>query len=404
MNPQLRSAFHYYVSLLALCGLLCGMVLSRVLLSVSMIVLVVNAILSPQRNEYFRSFFSYKVLWLPALVFIQVLIAWINSNDLKSATEALLMKLPFLFLPFGFASLVRAKRQDLILVLHVFVTVVCLSTVYVLINYLFGKEEVHYWRGDVMNTPFSHIRYSLIVCMSIFTALYLYVNDSSVRRYAAMICGIWMLIFLHLLAVRSGLLAFYLSAFFLALYYVVKQRKWIEGVSFMAGMIIVPVLAFWYVPTFRQKLHYVSYDLKQFFTTGDAANLSDGQRLFSWKMGLEVFKENWLIGVGAGDLMHEMNIKYEHHQNIEASKRLPHNQWLWTAVSGGVIGLILLATALLWPVWLLRKKWNWYFAVFLLVLHSSMLSEATLESQIGVALYLNFYLLSVILILHPDGD
>ncbi len=380
------------------------MVLSRVLLSVSMIVLVANAIVSPQRKTYFNLVISEKLLWLPTLLFIQVLLSMINTDDSKTGLESIVMKLPFLLLPLGFATLQNLKRAHLFLVLYLFIAMVFLSTIYVLINYLLTQDEIHYWRGDVMNTPFSHIRYSLILCISIFTALYLYVNDHSTKRYVALIAVLWIIIFLHFLAVRSGLLAFYLCALFLLGYYIVKYKKWLEGISFLAGMIIVPLLAFMFVPTFQQKIQYVSYDLKQFFRSGDASNLSDGQRLFSWKMGWEVFEENSFLGVGVGDLKNEMNKKYEHHLNIEASKRLPHNQWLWTAVSGGWVGLLLLATALLWPVWIVRKNWNWYFVVFMLVLHSSMLTEATLESQIGVALYLNFYLLSVIMILHPDGD
>jgi O-antigen ligase len=193
--------------------------------------------------------------------------------------------------------------------------------------------------------------------------------------------------------------AFYLGSLFLTIYYTVINKKWVEGISFALGMLIIPVLSYYMLPTFKQKIDYVCYDVSKYFTYGDAADLSDGQRLFSLKMGWEVFMHNKLCGVGVGDLIDEMNSQYEHHQNIETSKRLPHNQWLWTAVSGGLVGIGMLAVALFLPLWLLRKKLNWFFVVFFIVLHSSMLSEATLESQIGVALYIIFYLLSVSMIL-----
>ncbi len=336
---------------------------------------------------------------MPALIFVQVLISLINTSNISNGLEWVQMKLPFLLLPIGFLSVREISKKHLLLVLQTFVLVVSASAIYVLVKYFTMSTEVNYWRGDVMETPFSHIRYSLTVCMSIFTALYIFIHDKTKTRFIALTAGLWLMLFLHVLAVRSGLVAFYLSTLFLAGFYTVKNKKWIEGISFAVGLLVVPILAYYLVPTFKEKFNYVSYDISQYFSSGDASNLSDGQRLFSLKMGWEVFNQNKLLGVGAGDLIDEMNVHYAHHQNIEDSKRLPHNQWLWTAVSGGVIGLILLAAGLLLPVWLLRNKLSWYFIVFLVVLHSSMLSEATLESQMGVALYLIFYLLSVMMIL-----
>jgi O-antigen ligase len=404
MNTIDRSAFHTILATIALCGLLCGMVLSRVLLSVSMIVLVANALVSPRRIEYFNFFISEKALWLPVLAFVQVLISLLFTSDLNNGMQWLLIKLPFLLLPFGFCSLIHVKKNYINRVLSFFVLVISASSIYVLIHYYLDKESVNYWQGDVMYTPYSHIRYSLIVCMAIFTSVYIFINEVSKFRYVFIVMALWLLVFLHFLAVRSGLVAFYLATLFLTVYYIVKHKKWIEGISFLGGLILLPALAFLLVPTFQQKLDYVQYDIKQFIATGDASNLSDGQRLFSLQMGWQVFKENPLFGVGAGDMIAEMNRKYEHHQNIEPSKRLPHNQWLWTAVSGGLLGVLLLMGALILPIWFLRKKWNAYFIAFLWVAHSSMLTEATLESQIGVALYLIFYLLSVIMILQPDAD
>jgi hypothetical protein len=48
------------------------------------------------------------------------------------------------------------------------------------------------------------------------------------------------------------------------------------------------------------------------------------------------------------------------------------------------------------PLWFMRKQMTWLFLVFLVILHSSMLTEATLESQIGVALYMTFYLITLL--------
>jgi O-antigen ligase len=62
-----------------------------------------------------------------------------------------------------------------------------------------------------------------------------------------------------------------------------------------------------------------------------------------WSSSVEVFKDNWLIGVGTGDFKDELErvykkynyrIQYRHHMNS-------HNQYLSYAVSNGLVGLII---------------------------------------------------------------
>ncbi len=406
MKGITRELFHYYIACFALIGMLGGLVLSRALLSIAMIVLLINVLIQPGLKSNIHFLIKRPVLWLPMLLFIQTLVAFLNTSNVNTGTAWLQMKLPFLLLPLGIVSLKRIQKKHLIVILQLFIIVTWGSSFYVLYKYLAINHNVQYWRGDVMETPFSHIRYSLIICISVFTALYVFMNTRTAFRYASLVLGLWLLVFLHILAVRSGLVAFYLSTIALSLFYTIKNKKWLEGVALATAILIVPMLTYTFFPTLQQKFDYVSYDLKQYIKTGDATNLSDGQRLLSLKMGWNTFRENLWFGVGTGDIEDEMNLRYDQsqNQNIESSRRLPHNQWLWTAVCGGVVGLGLLASGLLIPIWLLRKRLNWFFIAFLIILHSSMMTEATIESQIGVALYIIFYLLNILMILQDDGD
>lgn len=396
MTSLNRPPVYRLIAYVALTGIVCGMVFSRVLLSLSMIVLILNAVISPDLRTHFKQILKSPQWWLPSLVFLQVFISLLNSDNLTDGMNWLTMKLPFLLLPIGFIPLRAISLKHLLILFSLFVLIISASVSFVLIDYYRMHNDINYWRGDVMKTPFSHIRYSLIVCMSIFIALYVFIHTHSIQRFVMLGLAIYLLLYLHVLAVRSGLVAFYLSTFILAVYYTITHKKWIEGVSFAVGLILVPVLAYNLLPTFKQKINYMHYDITSYMSSGDAVDLSDGQRLFSLEMGWKTFREHMVFGVGAGDLIDEMNRQYRDYQDIEISRRLPHNQWLWVAVSSGLFGLILFGAAMILPLWFMRKQMTWLFLVFLVILHSSMLTEATLESQIGVALYMTFYLITLL--------
>ena len=68
-------------------------------------------------------------------------------------------------------------------------------------------------------------------------------------------------------------------------------------------------------------------------------HLSDQRRIVSYKTGLQIFKENPIIGTGIGDMRNEMNKKYLDEYGVEYNA-LPHNQFLSYMVGTGICGLL----------------------------------------------------------------
>jgi hypothetical protein len=117
------------------------------------------------------------------------------------------------------------------------------------------------------------------------------------------------------------------------------------------------------------------------------------QRLFYWKAATAIISENWLFGVGAGDVEQVFQNHYTSTNSllkIENRKRA-HNQYLTSWVTSGIFGFI--AFLLLW-VFQIRTAWKsniieWL--CFCAICVSSFLSEDTIETQVGLTFVAFFF-------------
>lgn len=117
------------------------------------------------------------------------------------------------------------------------------------------------------------------------------------------------------------------------------------------------------------------------------------QRLSYWEAGWHIFKENFLIGVGTGDIQESFDTYY-----IESESRLnpenrhrSHNQYLTIAVCFGILGLLLFLGFLFLPLILLKKPIEFLHLIFLVLMCLSFLPEDTLETQSGISFFALFY-------------
>jgi O-antigen ligase len=117
------------------------------------------------------------------------------------------------------------------------------------------------------------------------------------------------------------------------------------------------------------------------------------QRLEFWKASLGIISDNWLTGVGTGD----MNIAFTDQYEKMQSKLSPdqrwrsHNQFLSIFIGFGIFGLVWFLVAILYPPIMLRKQDDFFLVVFMIIAFLSMLTEDTIESQTGVTFFAFFY-------------
>ena len=68
-----------------------------------------------------------------------------------------------------------------------------------------------------------------------------------------------------------------------------------------------------------------------------------------------------------------------------------HNQFLSVFVGFGIVGLAWFLFALIYPALKLRGFSDYFFLVFMIIALLSMMTEDTLESQMGVTFFTFFY-------------
>jgi O-antigen ligase len=113
------------------------------------------------------------------------------------------------------------------------------------------------------------------------------------------------------------------------------------------------------------------------------------ERYIMWTVGMKVFKENLLLGVGAGNVKDKLFIEYQKnnsYSNID-SQFDPHNQYINTSVELGIVGLISFVSCLLVALITAYRQKNYLYLAFIVLFSLCSITESTLGTQKGVMLF-----------------
>jgi hypothetical protein len=117
------------------------------------------------------------------------------------------------------------------------------------------------------------------------------------------------------------------------------------------------------------------------------------QRIESWKTAGQIIKENWLFGVGAGDVADKFKQQYLENSSLllEENRIRAHNSFLTSWLSFGLVGLVLFTYIQLAFFQFTWRKVNYLGVLFIGLSLISFLLEDTLETQTGVTFFAFFY-------------
>lgn len=376
----------------------------RGLLSVSMIVFSANTILFFISKENCIKFVKSPVYMGFTSLFFLVLVSGINtkSYNVDAWLVWLRLKLPFLFMPLAFYVLPKVSRSVIHRILLLFLYASVLIGLACFINYFIHFKQIteSYLHAKIMPLPTEHIRFSVMIAMAFFVGIY-FLYNATFKQYRLIQKSIWvgvvfLFIFIHVLSVRSGLLSLYSGILLSLAYYIFFTKKYSTAVVGLIFIVALPLLAYAIVPSFRNKIKYMRHDLSQFANGKDVRQFSDSRRIISFKGGLESWRNHFWFGVGYGDIREEMFAYYD--KNFPSitddyDRILPHNQFLWTAMGAGFIGLLWLIIVLILPLFSIQNTSNPLFGVFYSSQIISFMFEHTIEAQIGTAFFLIYMLL-----------
>jgi len=368
-----------------------GIVWSRFAISLGMILMIAAGLWHGQILEKLKSFFTNKYYLCILGIFIIYLITGLYSDNQDYFMQRMRIKLPFLFLPFAFASVQNIDKETIKQVIYVFIGVTLTGVLWSLSHFLLDVNVYieNYSKGQILPTPIHHIRFSIMVAISIAMSIYLMMGKLRFKeKYFVSAVIVFMSIYLHILAVRSGLLTFYVLIICTVFYHLLKNRNIKLMIGLVAGTGLAIFLSTQYIPTVKKKIGYTKYSLELFAKNENIRELSDSRRLGSIAAGLYLAKENPIIGVGYGDLMDETNNYLRNtYPELVDLELLPHNQYVLTLTTAGIIGLFLFLLFTIYPIFYLGGYKDFLLVSSQLMMFASFMVEHTIESQIGVALY-----------------
>jgi hypothetical protein len=117
------------------------------------------------------------------------------------------------------------------------------------------------------------------------------------------------------------------------------------------------------------------------------------QRIEHWKTAMYIIQQNWLFGVGIGDVQDAFDHAYKEMNSPleEAYWNRSHNQFLTIFIATGIIGLFGFLLIWFFSIASAFKHQNWWLLAFIVVVIASFLPEDTLETQQGVT-FVGFFL------------
>ncbi len=174
-----------------------------------------------------------------------------------------------------------------------------------------------------------------------------------------------------------------------------KDREAIESLSEKEVKAIERGIAnvkYMHMSFLRVRMHKIIWEFDSYYQGGNYNGHSVVMRWVYWKTAFQILKENFLFGVGTGDVQDEFNLMHEKHNSIlKPEYRLrAHNQYITYAVSFGIIGLMLFLYFLIYPMIKTKMYKNYLYLAFFLLISLSMLTEDTLETQVGINLFVFF--------------
>lgn len=147
----------------------------------------------------------------------------------------------------------------------------------------------------------------------------------------------------------------------------------------------ISTIVFTYNPL-KKHLVLLKNKLFQYSVGGDPNGSSLLERIEHWKAGKRIIQQNWILGIGTGDVQSVFDAAY-----VAMDTKLKkdhwnraHNQFMTFWISFGLIGFIIFTGFWIWFLWKNILLKNYIGIGFTLIAIGSFLSEDTIETQQGV--------------------
>ena len=378
----------------------------RALLSIAIITLVIISLLQIF-NQKEKVNISKQKNFLPfIIIFIIFALSSLMTQEgnWQYAFEQLMLKIQYPAFAIAFILLPPFSERTYQNFFFFFFLLVIGSSFFTVYHFLnFDKENLldYYSKAQILYTVIDHVRYSLFVCLAIFLGIYLlvkkYAGKFSFTFWLILAGTIFLAVFLHILAVRSGLVAFYVIFILLAVYFLMSKHY--KASIFIAAMIIFAVIfSFKYIDTLRMKYSYTMYDLQKSANLNESGNdYSIARRIIANKVAYSIFLDYPFFGAGEGNILTEIYKKYALNYPFIRTENIldPHNQFLRQLACTGFAGFVVFILCFYYPLFHKKNYKHIPLVIIYIIASLSFLVEDTLDIQLGLSFCLFFIMVNL---------
>lgn len=298
----------------------------------------------------------------PILVFVALAISLFYTADLSLGLDMVFRKNAYILLPitvFVNQELFRSRITDYFAAYLFGLTIAGVLTLILfclpqeqLVTFLDGKDWLREYAESPnrlafgIYSPFMD-RLQFGYLLGIGGILHIWYLLRGQLRLIGLLSSIIVGVTLVIIGARGAQLAFVISTFFICCYWFVwesrlsKLRKMLVGTGTVLGFLVLPWLLFRYVPAVTQRYGQLMWEMDIYLyrdiTQYDYTHFTSVRRIFSWTNTWELIQQHWILGVGIGDVVAELEQVYlSNNLMIQPNS---HNQLMLYWVSAGLLGL-----------------------------------------------------------------
>ena len=361
----------------------------------AIILLGINWLLSGRIYFNFKSFYSL----LPILFFsfyVLHLIGLMYTSNWIEGMQRVETKLPLLIFPLILISFPIKSQKDISAILKSYIIGCLIASFYCfangLLKYLETGENWMTYKKLGSFLGFHPTYFSMYLSFAFFIVLFFLIEKIKTHsikyKIGSGILAGWFFIIIILLSSRMTILATVsiLGISFLAWMYF-QQKIW-KGIGISLLAIALLFFSIKNLPSVNQRTQTAINSV----INKDSTKMNRAPRINIWNAAFIVIKENPIIGTGTGDVQEELIKIYKDRNYARAlqDNYNPHNQYLQTTATLGMIGGILLLLYLMAPFWLSFQQKDYLYLLFLSLVMMSFLTESILQTQRGT-LFFGFF-------------
>ena len=395
--PPLKYLFSKHGFTVLACLFVCCLPFKMVLCNILAIILLLYVILLSiyDRKIYFvenKTLFS--ILILPFAIQIIGFFFTDNFEAALFSTEKRMSML--LFLLVFFFNKYQFKEKDVILFMKCFewslaACIIVSVTMAAYNNYIlnsFSKFDNSLFSDKLLRyVGINHLTYGLYASFAINFKIFMLVHKNFKISFLFWVPIAIITAGLILLVPKMGII----STIAGITYLIVFSSKRISGqnVCLLVAVLGVIAIIVFQLPKSKERFRQFSYGFSRNNIINDQGSYS-ANRAGAFYCSIDLIQIHGRFGLGTGDVESEMNDWFIKNNLSNLVGIDTHNQYFDYILAFGIIGLLIFIFSILYPLYLFHQEGYYLFAVFLIIMVLSFLTENYLNNNKGVMFFCFF--------------